>query len=101
MIAVQYPLQRCLVDGCQMVTFGEFCPSHRGEEAYECDACGELVHDDGKGEDTDHGIYVPGAGIVAHDSTWVCSSCLAQFEDAEIDRHEAMMDEARDERWYG
>ena len=83
---------KCLVDECQLVSWYEFCPVHREETAHECDACGELKHDDAKGEDIIGYITVPGAGRVARDDQWVCSACLFLAEEAEISRAEDRME---------
>jgi len=81
-------IQKCLVEECDLVTAVNFCPVHRDEEEYECDACGEVKHDDGKGEDIIGYIYVKGAGRVARDDEWICSGCVAQREEMEISRAE-------------
>ncbi|MCL1598066.1 MAG: hypothetical protein M3094_02695 [Actinomycetia bacterium] len=81
---------KCLVDECQMVTIDAFCPTHRGEEAYECDACGEVKHTRG-GSDYQIGTVWAGA-IDPPDYIWVCAECEARREDAEIDRAEARID---------
>ena len=81
---------KCLVDECPCVTIGEFCAAHRDEEAWECDACGELRHDDGKGHDYKQAVH--GAMIDPPVEHWVCSNCVAMAEDYEISRMEDRMD---------
>lgn len=84
-------LQKCLVDECQLVTIDLFCAAHRHEEADECAACGEVVHDDGKGEMRQHGTIWAGA-IDPPWYEWVCSKCLFLAEQREVDMAEARMD---------
>lgn len=82
----------CLVDECGQPCFGqdEFCPQHRGEEADECDSCGELKHTKG-GETKQHGTIWAGA-IDPPEYTWICEGCLAHAEDMEISRAEDRAD---------
>ena len=83
-------LQKCLVDECQLVTINEFCAAHRHEVAAECDACGEVVHDDGKGEASKGWTHA--ASIDPPEETWVCSPCLFLAEQMEVDRAEDRME---------
>lgn len=87
------PAPECLVDDCKQPAFGrkgEFCPGHKDEESYECDACGEVKHTEG-GEDYRIGT-VHAASIDPPEDIWVCRDCLAQQEDAEISRAEDRAD---------
>jgi len=87
------PAPECLVDGCKQPVFGtgEFCPGHKDEESYECDACGELKHTEG-GKDYRIGT-VHAASIDPPEDIWICRDCLAQQEDAEISRAEEKIEQ--------
>ena len=84
-------IMKCMVDDCRMVTIYEFCPVHKDEETWECDGCGEIKHDDGRGESTTVGGYGPTA-IDPPEHHWVCSNCVYLAEEAQVDRAEARMD---------
>ncbi len=91
-------LMKCLVDECRMVAIFGFCPTHRDEEWYECDACGEEKHDDGKGESSTVGGYGPTA-IDPPEHYWVCSACLYLAEEQAIDQAESRREWDGYDRW--
>ena len=73
-------LLKCLVHECQLVSYSQFCPAHRDEEAEECDACGEMKHEKG-GEGIVAYTHRVDGQAVGQDREWICAQCVALRDD--------------------